>query len=127
MGYQMGYQNGRPRLSGDAQPVKSTYDDDFIHFSKILQPGIFQEARQFYESGLSLEQVAERLKKSKAFIRSTLIAGGVSLRPSTHTPEGKAARNQGRLAGPAPYGFTYLRNQLVVHPSEVENLLFVLD
>lgn len=119
--------NGRPCLSVDAHPMKSTYDDDFIHFSKILQPGIFQEARQFYASGLSLEQVAERLKKSKSFIRSTLIAGGVSLRPSTHTPEGKVARNQGRLAGPAPFGFTYLRGQLVVHPGEVEHLMFILD
>lgn len=76
---------------------------------------------------MSLEQTAKRLKRSKAFIRSTLIAGGISLRPSTHTPEGKAARNQGRMAGPAPYGFTYLRGQLVVHPGQVENLIFILD
>jgi hypothetical protein len=118
---------GRPHLSTDAHPIDSTYDDDFIHFSKVLHSGLFQEARQFYESGLSLEQVAGRLKKSKTFIRSTLIAGGVSLRPSIHTPDGKAARNQGRMAGAAPYGFTYLRGQLVVHPDEVENLLFILE
>lgn len=118
---------GRPHLSTDAHPIDSTYDDDFIHFSKVLHSGLFQEARQFYESGLSLEQVAGRLKKSKDFIRSTMIAGGVSLRPSIHTPDRKAARNQGRMAGAAPYGFTYLRGQLVVHPDEVENLLFILD
>lgn len=118
---------GRPHLSTDAHPIDSTYDDDFIHFSKVVHSGIFPEARQFYESGLSLEQVAGRLKKSKTFVRSTLIAGGVSLRPSIHTPDGKAARNQGRMAGAAPYGFTYLRGQLVVHPDEVENLLFILE
>jgi hypothetical protein len=93
----------------------------------MLKPAIFQEARQLYESGLSLAQVAGRLKKSKTFIRSTLLTGLVTLRPSMQTPEGKAARNQGRMAGPSPYGFTYLRNQLVVNPAEIEHLLSILD
>lgn len=76
---------------------------------KIPQAGIFEEARRFYDSGLSLLQISQRLKRSKAFIRCTLIAGGVSLHPSTHSPEGKIARTQRRLAGAAPYGFTYLK------------------
>jgi len=119
--------NGRPHLSTDAHPLKATYDDDFIHFSKILQPGVFEEARRFYESGLSLQQTAERLKRSKAFVRDTLIKGGVTLRPGLHTPEGKIVRKQRRMAGPAPYGFTYLRGQLVIHPLEIEHALGILD
>ena len=87
------------------QPVMMT----LFTFSEFYSPEFFEEARRIYESGLSLCRAPRRLKRSKAYVRDTLIAGGVSLRPSTHTPEGKKARSERRMAGPAPYGFTYLR------------------
>ena len=77
------------------QPVMMT----LFTFSEFYSPEFFEEARRIYESGLSLLQSARRLKRSKAYVRDTLIAGGVFLRPSTHAPEGKKARSERRMAG----------------------------
>lgn len=114
-------------MSVDAHPGKATYIDDFIHFSKTLPPGVFREANVLYASGLSLFEISKRLRKSKDFIRRTLIAGGVSMRPSTHVPDhaGSWKRRPGR--GAAPYGFTFHRGQLVVHPAEIDHLLLILE
>ena len=114
-------------MSGDAQAVNTAYVDDFIHFSKILRPGIFEEARRLYASGLSLEQVAARVGKSRNHVRNALIAGGVPPRPSSRCPEGKRARTARTSAGAAPYGFAYLRGRLVADPREAEHLLAMLE
>ncbi len=31
------------------------------------------------------------------------------------------------MAGPAPYGFSYLRGQMVMHPLEIEHVLAILE
>ncbi len=48
-----------------------------------LSPEQVKAAAQLYESGLSLSQVAERLKVNQETMRVAIIAAGVHLRPPT--------------------------------------------
>jgi len=60
-------------------------------------------------------------------VRSHLIRGGVSLKPSTHAPAGGDERHSGQVRWNSPYGFQYNKGKLVPHPQEFETLRLILD
>lgn len=76
---------------------------------------------------MSLEAVAKEMRIAKSSVRRKLQWLGISLRPGTHSPEGKLAKKRRRFAGHAPYGYFFIRGRLVEHPKEIEVVHRILD
>ena len=84
---------------------------DSIDVSSFCKDAIFEKALQFYESGLSLAQVAQTLQIPKSTIRTTLVEAGVALRPSTR------GMNKSDI-GATNYGHVRIDGKAVKDPKE---------
>ena len=78
-----------------------------------------EKCAALYASGLSTAAIARQLKMSKSSVIWHLRDSGVSLRPSSHAPEGKKASARNYHAGHAPFGYLHLDGQLVMDPKEM--------
>jgi DNA-binding CsgD family transcriptional regulator len=102
-------------------------DHDLISIPEITEQGIISEIASLYESGHSIPEISKTTGVSRTSVRSHLIRGGVSLRPSTHAPAKGNERHSGQVRWNSPYGFQYLKGQLVPHPQEFETLRLILS
>jgi DNA-binding CsgD family transcriptional regulator len=89
--------------------------------------GITSKAVEFYASGLSLVQIAQRLNRSKSRIRKSLKEAGVVLRPSYQSSE--LVRNTPQLnrIGVPPFGYRILRGRLILDAREIEIVHLVMS
>jgi hypothetical protein len=109
--------NGRRDDSLEERPKPH----EILAYSSSRLQGLFEKAAHSYQSGISLQKIAEQEEVAKSTVRKTLINGGVRIRPHSGTPEGRAQfRNRTRCGGHAPYGYAYLDGKLVAHPKEIE-------
>jgi hypothetical protein len=101
---------------------------EIITYSSTRVFGLFEISAPLYQSGSSLDKIAERLQVSKTTVRDALIRGGVPIRPHSGTPEGRTAVLERRSdSGNAPYGYAFLDGKLTVHPKEIQNVRRILQ
>lgn len=93
---------------------------DKITFSIIRGPVISDKCAQLYASGLSLAEVACELGIAKATVLRNLRSHSSSLEQDTQALESKLKRKRDHKSGNSPFGYLYVRGQLVVHPKEIE-------
>ena len=98
---------------------------DFIEFTFHVKANIFAKTAPLYEQGLSLREIELRTGIPKATIRTQLIRGGISLRPSRRERISCSWRSAGKRNVKPPYGFCYLEGQIVKHLKEYPVLLMI--
>lgn len=87
------------------------YFIDNIDISSFCKPTFFKRAAELYESGQSLQQVAQQLDQPKSTVRKTLLDRGIALRPHP--------KNQkGNVSGTIPYGFVRIGGELIPDTKE---------
>jgi hypothetical protein len=97
--------------AGDLRMSPRLYPIDYIDISSFFKETLFEKAAEFYQSGLSLSQVAQTLLVPKTTIRSTLINGGVALRPST------SGMDKSEIGAPN-FGYVRVDGKILEDPKE---------
>jgi len=115
--------NGRVCPTNYEQPQAH----DFMNFPLLSKQGISQIAADFYESGLSLDQIAKHLNCSKALVRKSLQSAGVVLRPSCQNPHFKKINPPNHRTGVPPFGYRILRGRLILDAREIQIVHLVMN
>jgi len=93
---------------------------DIIDISSLFKECISQKCIALYEKGQSLRQISQEVGWSKTTIGVELNKAGLILRKKNLVPASGTENNARGKTGNPPYGFCWLRNQLVVNPKEIE-------
>jgi hypothetical protein len=108
---------------GDTSLEEQPEPHEIIDYSSSRLSGLFEKSAPLYQSGVSLQKIAEQMQVSKSCVRDALADGGIRIRPHTGTPEGRSALRERRTAyANAPYGYAFLDGRLNVHPKEIQNV-----
>jgi site-specific DNA recombinase len=84
-----------------------------------------RDVNKLYLSGLSLREIAERLKLSKNKTRSILIRAGITLRADENNSTTQRALTLGRGKTPLYFGFCYFEGRVTKCPREFPTLLMI--
>lgn len=95
------------------------YMVDYIDISSFWRPRINQKASKLYEEGHSLSEVAVRLDMPKSSARKAILKSGTDLRPH-------ARRHNKRAIGSAPYGFVWIKGDLIEDQREQRVIQIIL-
>ena len=82
-----------------------------------------EKLAEFYESGLSLAEVAKRTGIPKGTVRKVLVDGGIGVRTFRKGQQQSFDRTQVMRGGNTPYGYCYLEGKLVVDARERQVVL----
>lgn len=99
-------------------PAISANPHDFIEFPLHLIPNVLAVTSPLYKQGLSLSEIADRTGIPKTTIRTELVRGGISLRPTRQDIRVQGWRKPGKGNVKPPYGFCFLEGLIVRHPKE---------
>ncbi len=93
---------------------------------------IFQHKLRFskiviaeYNKGLSLSEIATKINKSKNFVRSCLLKGGVKLRNRYAEAMTLRKLRRGKQGARPYYGFCYFEGAIVKDPREYSTLVLI--
>jgi hypothetical protein len=113
---------------GDTSIEERLQPHEIIAYQSSRLFELFEKAAPIYQSGASLEKIAEQLQVAKTTVRTALIKGGVRTRPHAGTLDGRRALRERRTAGAnAPYGYAFLDGKLTVHPKEIQNVRRIIQ
>jgi hypothetical protein len=108
---------------GDTSLEEQPEPHEIINYSSSRLSGLFEKSAPLYQSGVSLQKIAEQMQVSKSSVRDALTEGGIRIRPHNGTPEGRSALRERRTSyANAPYGYAFLDGRLTVHPKEIQNV-----
>lgn len=97
-----------------------SYPHDIIQFFQNPAKSNFDEFRQLYLKGLSLNEVSEQTGFPVSTIRDELIANGVPLRANNKVTANDPKKPARAFWGAIPYGYTVLDGKLVIDPKEIK-------
>lgn len=93
---------------------------DYIDISSFWRPRINQKASELYNDGHSLSEVAARLNLPKSTVRNAIQRSGAELRPH-------ARSRKGRAIGSAPYGYVWIKGELIEDQREQRVIQIILE
>ncbi len=92
---------------------------DKIDVFQFNNSGISRKAVDLYQSGLSLQAVAWQVRRSKTFVRKTLLKHRVDLRAHSHDQLASGVKAKAMAIKNAPYGFVLVNGALLEDPREI--------
>lgn len=102
-----------------------SYAHRIIRFSGYESQRINQEIIEFYQSGMSIREVAKLTNKSFGKVNSILRKAGIELRPNRSISFRRGYKLKGKQNILPPYGFCYFQGKVIPDPREYDNLLVI--